>query len=75
MYVYVYEDVHTVWSHGTRESLTTLDQKGKDRRRRLKFVLVHARHTQPRTHVNVPCQHINTESSTAVLQKGKATSY
>ena len=35
--VYVYKDVHTDWSHGTRESLTALDQKGKDRPRRPKW--------------------------------------
>ena len=31
--LYVYKDVHTDLSHGTRASLTALDQKGKDRPR------------------------------------------
>ena len=37
MFVYIYSDVHTDWSRGTRESLTALDQKGKDRLRRPKW--------------------------------------
>ena len=43
--VYVYKDVHTDWSQGTRESLTALDQKGKDPPRcRNGNTIFHAKH-------------------------------
>ena len=35
--VYVCKDVYTDWSRGTRDSLTALAQKGKDRPRRPKW--------------------------------------